>query len=166
MTGYSIKDLAARDVRYLQLAIDIAAESVSSGGGPFGAVIVTPPGNLYTGSDRVLLTNDPTAHAEVDAIRLATAAEETYDLSGSVLYSSCAPCPMCLTAALWARIPRILYAGTSEQATAAGFDDAAFYRQISGGFSTVTDAEIHHLNLNDANKPFEVWDAYEGKISF
>ena len=151
---------------YLQLAVTEATKSIFEGGGPFGAVIVTKSGNVYVGTDQVLTSNDPTAHAEIQAIRKATQGEQHYDLKGSVLYSSCQPCPMCLTAALWARVPRIVYAATAEQAAAAGFDDAAFYQQLSGGLATVTDAALDHLELPTSNQPFEAWMDYEGRIDF
>lgn len=151
---------------YLNLALTEAGEAIHKGGGPFGAVLVTVDGAIYKGADCVLTTNDPTAHAEMTAIRLAAATEQTYDLSGSTLYSSSEPCPMCLTAALWARIPRIYYAATAEQAATAGFDDASFYRQLSKGVSSVTDAQVTHLALPQANAPFEEWGNYEGRVDF
>lgn len=154
------------DERHLQLAIDEATKSILEGGGPFGAVLVTKGGNIYVGTDQVLTLNDPTAHAEIQVIRAAAQGEQNYNLSGSVLYSSCEPCPMCLTGALWARVPRIVYAATSQQAAAAGFDDAEFYQQLSGGTSTVTAAQVHHIELPDADKPFEAWLSFEGRVDF
>lgn len=157
---------AEQDNHHLALSIAAATSSIYEGGGPFGAVLVTKDGNVYKGTDRVLLINDPTAHAEMVAIREASSAEANYDLSGSTLYSSCQPCPMCLTAALWARVSRIVYAATAAQAAAAGFDDASFYQQLSRGLDTVVDAEIDHLDLAEANGPFEAWGRYEGRVDF
>lgn len=154
------------DDQYMRMAVTAATDSIGEGGGPFGAVLVTASGRVYTGTDQVLTTNDPTAHAEVMAIRAASEGEQNYDLSGSVLYSSCQPCPMCLTAALWARIPRVVYAATAQQAAEAGFDDASFYRQLEGGLETVTDADLTHIDLPNANQPFETWDQFEGKVDF
>jgi guanine deaminase len=93
------------DEAYLQVATTLATENVLTGnGGPFGAVIVTADGRIFGKGNSVTTTNDPTAHAEVNAIRLACKELETFDLSGCVLYSSCEPCPMCLGAALWSRV--------------------------------------------------------------
>ena len=154
------------DKEFLQRAVDAATASVPRGGGPFGAVLVTSDGQVYEGTDTVPITNDPTAHAEMNAIRAASQGKEDYDLSGAVLYSSSEPCPMCLTAALWARIERIVYAATTDRAAASGFDDANFYRQLQQGVDSVTDANIEHLQLSAANEPFDSWDSYEGKIDF
>ena len=146
------------DKELTEKAIRLAVENVADGGGPFGAVLVTANGNEYDGANRVTAINDPTAHAEVMAIRKAAAAEG-FDLSGSVLYASCEPCPMCLTAALWARVDRIIYAATQDDAAAAGFDDSSFYTQLRHGLKTVEDAEITHLKLSDRRAPFQAWDA-------
>lgn len=115
----------------LKDAIALAVENVRNGGGPFGAIIVTANGNTYTGVNRVTANNDPTAHAEVTAIRNACAGEDTFDLSGATLYTSCEPCPMCLGASLWARITKIVYGADRWDAAAAGFDDALFYETIA-----------------------------------
>ena len=158
---------AVRDDRnFLQRAVDAAIVSIPRGGGPFGAIVVTSDGQVYEGTDTVLTTNDSTAHAEMNAIRAASQGQENYDLSGSVLYSSSEPCPMCLTAALWARIDRIVYAATADRAAASGFDDASFYRQLKRGVDSVSDAAIEHLRLPTANEPFDSWDSYEGRIDF
>ena len=154
------------DKEFLQQAVDAATASIPRGGGPFGAVVVTSDGRIYEGTDTVLTTNDPTAHAEMNAIRAASQGQEDYDLSGAVLYSSSEPCPMCLTAALWARIDRIVYAATADRAAASGFDDANFYRQLEQGVVSVSGATIEHLRLPTANEPFDSWDSYEGKIDF
>ena len=134
------------DKKLTKKAIRLAEENVANGGGPFGAVVVTANGNEYDGANRVTALNDPTAHAEIQAIR-AAAAKEGFDLSGSTLYASCQPCPMCLTAALWARIDRIVYAATQDDAAAAGFDDSVFYTQLCDGLKSVTDAEVTHRLL-------------------
>lgn len=153
------------DKKLTEKAIRLAVENVADGGGPFGAVVVTASGNEYDGANRVTTLNDPTAHAEVQAIR-AAAANEGFDLSGSTLYASCQPCPMCLTAALWARIDRIVYAATQDDAAAAGFDDSAFYTQLCSGLKSVTDAKIVHLELDDRHAPFEAWEANSGHTEY
>lgn len=136
----------------LDKAIALAAENVLKDGGPFGAVIVMPNGNVYTGVNRVTDLNDPTAHAEVTAIRNACAGENTFDISGAVLFTSCEPCPMCLGAALWSRIDisDIFYAADRQDAADAGFDDAAFYEIL---------ATKSPVRVDMANKlqPFDNW---------
>lgn len=134
----------------LEKAIALAAENVLNGGGPFGAVIVMPDGTVYTGVNRVTDLNDPTAHAEVTAIRNACKGEGTFDISGAVLYTSCEPCPMCLGAALWSRIAieDILFAADRNDAADAGFDDAAFYEILATKTPTrsETEAKLHPFN--------------------
>lgn len=142
------------DHAFLTTAIDLAARSAETGGGPFGAVIVTPTGGLYPANNTVTATHDPTAHAEVNAIRAAGEGEGTNDLTGAVLYSSSEPCPMCLTAALWARIDRLVYAATIDDAAAAGFDDSSFYRQIR---ESVTDMSVVHDDHPHRLRPFKAW---------
>lgn len=142
------------DHAFLTTAIDLAARSAETGGGPFGAVIVTPSGGLYPANNTVTATHDPTAHAEVNAIRAAGEGEGTNDLTGAVLYSSSEPCPMCLTAALWARVDRLVYAATIDDAAAAGFDDSSFYRQLRQG---VTDMSVVHDKHPHRLRPFEAW---------
>lgn len=142
------------DRAFLTAAIDLAARSAETGGGPFGAVIVTAAGGLYPAHNTVTATHDPTAHAEVNAIRAAGEGEGTNDLTGAVLYSSSEPCPMCLTAALWARIDRLVFAADIEDAAAAGFDDSSFYRQLREG---VTDLELVHDKHPRRLRPFVAW---------
>jgi tRNA(Arg) A34 adenosine deaminase TadA len=115
---------------YLRRAIALAGENVAAGGGPFGAVIVRAGTILAEGVNRVTALCDPTAHAEVTAIRAAGQALRTHDLSGCAIYTSCEPCPMCLGAILWARLDRIVFAATQSDAAAAGFDDSTFYAEL------------------------------------
>ena len=112
-------------------AIRLAREGVATGkGGPFGAVVVHQGKIIGTGSNEVTSRHDPTAHAEVQAIRDACAFVEDFKLEGCEIYTSCEPCPMCLSAIYWARISRIYFACTREDAAAAGFDDEWLYREI------------------------------------
>lgn len=115
---------------FMREAIRLAAESATSGGGPFGAVIVKDGAIVGRGQNRVVPDRDPTAHAEVLAIRQACRALDTHDLSGCEIYASCEPCPMCLGAIYWARIDQIYYASTRDDAAAAGFDDSLFYYEF------------------------------------
>jgi len=116
---------------FLRMAIDMAAEKSGDGQcGPFAAVVERDGEVVGTGWNRVVTSRDPTAHAEVVAIREACAGLDTHDLSGCTLYASCEPCPMCLAAIYWARIDKIVYAADRSDAAAAGFDDEYFYRQL------------------------------------
>jgi guanine deaminase len=117
--------------RFMALAISYAEQNVNEGlGGPFGAVVVKD-GEVIAGSgNRVTLSNDPTAHAEVSAIRLACTALNTFDLKGCVIYTSCEPCPMCLSAVYWARLDKVYYGNTKVDAAEIGFDDKFIYDEL------------------------------------
>jgi guanine deaminase len=118
--------------QFMREAIGLARANVSSGtGGPFGAVVVRSGQIIGRGANRVTASNDPTAHAEVLAIREACRAAGTWVLDDCELYCSCEPCPMCLAAIYWARIGKIFYAGEREDAAEAGFDDALIYRELN-----------------------------------
>ena len=117
---------------FLREAIRLSLEKMEADeGGPFGAIIVRNGEIVGRGWNRVTSTNDPTAHAEIVAIRDACHRLGTFSLAGCEIYTSCEPCPMCFAAIYWSRLERIYYAATCEDATAAGFDDAPFYRQLS-----------------------------------
>jgi guanine deaminase len=119
------------DVRMVQEAIRLSRVRMQQGrGGPFGAVVARADGIVARGWNAVTSANDPTAHAEIVAIRRACRALGTFSLAGCVLYSSCEPCPMCLSAAYWARVDRLVFAATRHDAAAAGFDDAFIYDQV------------------------------------
>lgn len=153
------------DAAYLSRAIELATANVADSGGPFGAVIVTSDGQAFDGVNRVTASNDPTAHAEVTAIRNACAALETFDLSGAVLYTSCEPCPMCLASALWARIDRVVYAADRHDAAAAGFDDAVFYEY----FETPVEKRsmpVAQLSGQSRTAPFEAWNAAASRTEY
>src|SRR5579863_8505927 len=116
---------------YMQEAIHRAVENVRSGrGGPFGAIVVKDGRVIANGANSVTSTNDPTAHAEVNAIREACRALGTFQLNGCEIYTSCEPCPMCLGAIYWARPDRVFYAATANDAAAAGFDDSFIYDEM------------------------------------
>ena len=119
------------DREIMQRAIDLAAESVRKGGGPFGAVVVKDGKVIAESANSVTPDNDPTAHAEVNAIRLACKKLGTFMLDGCEIYASCEPCPMCLGAIYWAHITKIYYAGNRADAAKAGFDDDFIYREIN-----------------------------------
>ena len=115
----------------MRRAIALSVESVAQGGGPFGAVIAREGKIIATGANRVTLDCDPTAHAEIQAIREAARRLGTFDLGGCEIYTSCEPCPMCLGAIYWARLDRLFYAATKDDAARAGFDDAFIYRELA-----------------------------------
>lgn len=121
-----------QDALFLARAIELSRGAVTGHeGGPFGAVIVKDGKIVGEGWNRVLADRDPTAHAEVTAIRAACAALGTHDLHGAVLYTSCEPCPMCLASAMWARVDRVVWAAEREDAAMVGFDDAKIYEEIA-----------------------------------
>ena len=122
-------DITEQDMHFMELAAKIAEENIDRGGGPFGAVVVRNGEVVATGANSVTLTNDPTAHAEVNAIREACRKEGSFSLAGCRVYSSCEPCPMCLGAIYWARPARVYYAATKDDAAQAGFDDSFIYRE-------------------------------------
>ena len=141
---------------FMREAIKLSAESVRSGGGPFGAVIVRDGEIIARGENRVTVCNDPTAHAEVSAIREAAARLGTYDLSGCEIYSSCEPCPMCLGAIYWARLDKLYYAGTRADAANVGFDDAHIYEELPLEPSQ-RELPTQTLLREEAQRVFEAW---------
>jgi len=112
-------------------AIDLSIENVTNGGGPFAALVVRGDEIIASGVNRVTATNDPTAHAEIVAIREACAKLQTFQLEGCHIYTTCEPCPMCLGAIYWSRAARVFYANTREDAREIGFDDDFIYREIA-----------------------------------
>jgi tRNA(Arg) A34 adenosine deaminase TadA len=145
------------DLHFLRRALKLAAKNVECGdGGPFGALIVQDGQILAEARNRVLAKNDPTAHAEIQAIRAACRKIGHFHLENSVLYASSEPCPMCLAAAYWARITRIVYANSRLQAASAGFDDADIYHELC---LPAADRRLPaaQLTLADADAPFLAW---------
>ncbi len=140
----------------MKMAIDMAVENVAAGGGPFGAVVARDGNVIATGVNRVTADNDPTAHAEVNAIRKAASALGTFDLRGCEIYTSCEPCPMCLGAIYWARLDRMFYGCTKQDAAEAGFDDAFIYRELvlEPGLRQLHSSEMLR---EDAVKAFQAW---------
>lgn len=149
----------------LSRAIALAARNVAEGGGPFGAILVAPDGREFEGVNRVTRDNDPTAHAEVVAIRTAGRELGTFDLTGSVLYASCEPCPLCLSAALWARVDRVVFAADRHDAAAAGFDDATFY-DLFGTPRERWTMPVEHAPSPEAAEPFTAWRANAERIEY
>ena len=158
-------DFTADDRRFMQMAIDLSIENIDSGGGPFGAVIVRDGVVVATGVNRVTIDNDPTAHAEVMAIRNACRELETFDLAGCTVYSSCEPCPMCLSALYWAGIERICYANTKRDAAAIDFDDSFIYDQLRLDYDR---RSIHceHFMRDEAMAAFRKWNDKLDKVEY
>ena len=151
--------------KFMRMAIELSKESVAKGGGPFGAVIVRNGEVVAAGSNSVTLLNDPTAHAEVTAIRNACAKLGTFQLSGCTIYSSCEPCPMCLSAIYWAGINRICYGNTKEDAKAIDFDDSFIYDQLELSYNERS-IKCEHFMRAEAMKAFRKWAEKEDKIPY
>lgn len=147
------------------MAIELAMESVNTGGGPFGAVIVRNGKVIATGVNRVTVCNDPTAHAEVNAIRDACIALGTFNLEGCVLYASCEPCPMCLGAIYWAHIDKVYYAAGKNDAADAGFDDSFIYKELELPQEKRSKA-MELLTVDMALAPFKLWVAKNNKTQY
>ena len=147
------------DEHFLAQAVALATQNVADGGGPFGALIVRGSEVLARGQNRVTRDNDPTAHAEVVAIREACRASGGFSLAGCTLFTSCEPCPLCLSSALWARLDRVVYAADRDDAARGGFDDRAFYDLF--GVDTLDTASwptvVHERRPGDATAPFDAW---------
>lgn len=149
----------------MRKAIELSIDNVKNGGGPFGAVIARDGKIIATGVNRVTANNDPTAHAEVSAIRDAAAKLGTFNLSGCEIYTSCEPCPMCLGAIYWAKLDKIYYANTKTDAKNIGFDDSFIYDELALPLNQ------RHLSAEDmmrskARKAFEMWKEKPDKIEY
>ena len=155
---------------FLARSIRLATANVLNSGGPFGAMIVTADGKTFDGVNRVTADNDPTAHAEVTAIRTACRELGTFDLSGAVLYTSCEPCPMCLASALWARVERVVFAADRHDAASVGFDDAVFYEyfenQDRNSLMPVSKLELDRTQGPAPLEPFNTWNTLESRIDY
>ena len=151
---------------FMQQAIALAVENVTSGrGGPFGALIVKEGKVIATGTNQVTTTNDPTAHAEVTAIRNACTSLEVFSLEGCDIYTSCEPCPMCLAAIYWARCRTIYYGCTAADAAKAGFDDAYLYEEMKKPLAERT-LPVVNLCREDAGKAFAAWKKSPMKVEY
>ncbi len=153
------------DVHFMEMAARIAEENVDRGGGPFGAVIVRDGQVIATGANSVTLTNDPTAHAEVNAIRSACRKEETFSLKGCTVYSSCEPCPMCLSALYWAGVSRIIFGNTHIDADRIDFSDSFLYKELAKDRLERSIPCLHMAN-SFTIKAFEKWAAKSDKIAY
>lgn len=151
--------------KFMKKAIEISKKSVLNGGGPFGAVIVKDGKIVASSNNKVTLNNDPTAHAEVMAIRKACKKLNTFDLSGCELYASCEPCPMCLSAMYWAHIDRYYYANQKEDAKQIGFDDHFIYDELDKKPEKRSMPREQLLHA-EALKAFKIWEEKEDKTKY
>jgi guanine deaminase len=152
--------------KFMKKAIRLSVQNVEKGtGGPFGAVIVKDGKVIARGANSVTATNDPTAHAEVVAIRKACKALKTYQLIGCEIYTSCEPCPMCLAAIYWARPDKIFFANSKEDAAAIGFDDKLIYEEIA---KPISERKIFTQQLlrDEALEAFRKWETSPFKIEY
>ena len=155
-----------KDQFFIKMAIDLAEEGMNNDkGGPFGAIIVKNGTVIGRGSNMVTSTNDPTAHAEVTAIRDACKNINDYQLTGCTIYTSCEPCPMCLGAIYWARPDRIVFGCTREDAAAIGFDDDFLYKEVTVPVDERT-IPTFQLGRSEGLKVFKAWEEKEDKIGY
>ena len=153
------------DSRFMQMAINLSIENIANGGGPFGAVIVRNGEVVATGANRVTANNDPTAHAEVSAIRAACAKIGNFKLEGCTCYTSCEPCPMCLSALYWAGVERIVYGNTKDDAKAINFDDSFIYDEIAKPYA-LRAIPCQNFMRKEALEGFRAWTENENKIEY
>ena len=153
------------DAEWLAVAVELAVRNVAEGGGPFGALVVAGGAVLAEGQNRVTRDNDPTAHAEVVAIRAACRRRGDFSLAGTTLYASCEPCPLCMASALWARVDRVVYAADRHDAARGGFDDLAFYELFARDRAT-WDTRVDAVVLAHATKPFDAWLSHADRVAY
>lgn len=153
------------DKKFIKMACELASENIDNDGGPFGAVIVSDGKVVATGCNRVTANNDPTAHAEVNAIRAACRKRKNFKLEDCVIYSSCEPCPMCLSAIYWAGISKIYYANNKHYAAAIGFDDNFIYEEIAKPYE-LRSIPIVHVDDEHAIGHFKKWSSKIDKIKY
>jgi len=151
--------------KFMLRAIELSISSANGTGGPFGCVIVKDDKIIAEGSNKVTFSNDPTAHAEIVAIREACKKLNTFNLSGCDLYASCEPCPMCLSAIYWSHVDNIFYANTREDAKKISFDDSLIYSEISKK-NEDRKIPIKQMLRDEALKAFEIWDKKTDKIEY
>ncbi len=150
---------------FMKRAIELSIKSVNNGGGPFASIIVKGDKIIAEGSNKVTSNNDPTAHGEIVAIREACKKLNNFSLDGCELYSTCEPCPMCLSAIYWARIDKIYYANTREDARKIDFDDSLIYTELQKNIDKRKIPMIQILR-NEALKAFELWDQKKDKVKY
>ena len=151
--------------RFLTEAVRLAIESVRTGGGPYGAIVVHDGQVVATGMNRVTIESDPTAHAEIVAIRRACEALGSFQLDGCDVYSSTEPCPMCMGALYWARPQRVFFASSGDEAARAGFDDRFIYGELARPVDA-RDLEIRQISIDVAGAEFDAWAAADDRVEY
>ena len=149
----------------MKRAIELSIQSINNGGGPFSSIIVRGEKIIAEGSNKVTLSNDPTAHGEIVAIREACKKLNNFNLSGCELYSTCEPCPMCLSAIYWSRINKIYYANTRKDARKIDFDDSFIYSELQKNINK-RKIPMTQIMRNEALKAFELWDKKTDKVKY
>ena len=160
-----MSDRTVADALWLERTIELATLNIANGGGPFGALIVRDDQIVAEGNNRVTADLDPTAHAEVVAIRAACQAEQSFSLAGATLYTSCEPCPLCLSAALWARVDRVVFAADRHDAARGGFDDLEFYELFARDRAT-WDLPVISVRIPHSTAPFDAWLANADRTDY
>ena len=150
---------------FMTRAIQLSIDSVNTGGGPFGSVIVKDNQIISEGMNRVTSNNDPTAHGEIVAIRQACEILNTFNLSGTEIYTSCEPCPMCLSGIYWAHVDKIYYGNTRTDAAKIGFDDDFIYQEFNKDITSRKISMIQTMN-DEASKAFDSWEKKPDKIKY
>ncbi|OFZ30447.1 MAG: tRNA-specific adenosine deaminase [Bdellovibrionales bacterium RIFCSPHIGHO2_01_FULL_40_29] len=153
------------DSAHMKRAIELSKKNIETGGGPFGAVIVKDGKIIGEGWNKVTTNNDPTAHAEVEAIREACKSIKNFDLTGAEIYTSCEPCPMCLAAIYWARLSKVYFANTKSDAANIQFDDDFIYTEIP---KPISDRKISMVQMmhSEALEVFKAWSSSDKKIPY
>ncbi|MEU3839671.1 nucleoside deaminase [Streptomyces sp. NPDC028635] len=150
----------------MEEAISLATNSVANGGGPFGALVAKDGEIVALGNNQVTASLDPTAHAEVSAMRAACKELGNFSLAGCILVTSCEPCPMCLSSALWARVDAIVYSADRHDAAVAGFDDRKFYDLFEKQPQSKWPTRVEQLDLPNRTAPFDAWLAKADRIDY
>jgi len=157
--------ISDNDFLFMRRAIELSLENVKAGGGPFGAVIAKNGEILAESCNLVTRLKDPTAHAEINVIREAAQKLENFDLSGCVLYTSCEPCPMCLGAIYWAKIDKVVFANTTDDARKIDFNDAYIYEEISRPLQERS-IGFRQILRDEALEAFKAWEKSENKVEY
>lgn len=157
--------MSESDNSFLNQTIELAMHSISQNGGPFGAIVVKDNQIIGQGYNQVTENNDPTAHAEIMAIRDACKTLGNFSLEGCTIYSSCEPCPMCMSAIYWSRLGRVVFAATEKEAADAGFDDAHIASELCIPYENRS-LKIEHINCEGHDKSFIAWNNKQDKTSY
>ena len=157
--------ISDNDFLFMKRTIELSLENVKKGGGPFGAVIAKNGEILAESCNLVTRLNDPTAHAEINVIRAAAQKLKNFDLSGCDIYTSCEPCPMCLGAIYWAKIDRVVFANTTDDAKKIGFNDAYIYKEISRSLQERS-IKFQQILRDEALEAFKAWEQSGNKIEY